>query len=108
MIDCKFTQQVWTEMLTALKINLVGQDGTCKISLRIGVTSILFGTCFRPLSVGISGWKETQRCLRMDNLYRSVIYIIMGWLGRKKKKMQYSTKTKLPPKINFGKTNRLV
>jgi len=33
----------------------------------------------------------------------SVIYMIMGWLGRTKKKLQPPIKSKLPPKILYGR-----
>jgi hypothetical protein len=104
MMECRFSQHVWTETLAAHKLNF-GWYG-------LNLQNIFKDWCLRhplchmiPSIVCWKIWLERNSPLFEEDRAStaSVIHTIMGWLGRTKEINQPSIKSKNPPLLKNGR-----
>jgi hypothetical protein len=99
MLHCTFSQQVWTGLLAALKINTGWKSGNLQMLFK--------DWCHKhpswhmlPSIICWNIWLERNTALFEEGQPSivGVIYRTLGWLRNSKKKPQPISKTKLPPK----------
>jgi hypothetical protein len=80
MINCRFTQHVWKEMLAALNLNFVGMVQTYSFVLRNGFIGIQSGTCL-PSIISWQIWLERNSAIFENGQASTTVVTTGSWVG---------------------------